>query len=114
MGKTLYIHSRQACPLLAKESKNSYGSYIDRTETKWFLRDLYKKRFNTNKNPEDWKNSKNSETQLTKRDQKRNNYFSQKKLNEVRDNIKDTWKVLNMAMGNKFKITDIDCLKVKN
>ena len=60
------------------------------------------------------KNSKNSEAQLTKRDQKRNNYVSQKKLEEVKDNIKDTWKVLNMAMGNKSKTTNISCLKVKN
>ena len=60
------------------------------------------------------KNSKNSEIQSTKRDQKRNNYFSQKILDEVKDNIKDTWKVLNIAMGNKSKTTNISCLEVKS
>ena len=45
---------------------------------------------------------------------KKKQLFFTKNLDEVKENIKDTWKVLNMAMGNKSKTTNISCLKMNN
>ena len=42
---------------------------------------------------------------------KRNSYFSQK-LEESRGNVKDTWKILNTAMGGKSKTTNINSPQV--
>ena len=44
---------------------------------------------------------------------KRKSYFSQK-LEENRGNIKETWKVLNTAMGRKSKTTTINSLDVNS
>ena len=44
---------------------------------------------------------------------KRKSYFSQK-LEENRKNIKETWKVLNTAMGSKSKTTTINSLDVNS
>ena len=72
-------------PYRQKKVKNSYAPYIDKElRHKMFLRDLYTKHLIRIKILKIGKNSKNSETQLTKRDQKRNNYFSQKYLMRLR------------------------------
>ena len=78
---------------------------------KMFLRDLYKKRFNEYKDPEDWQKFKEFRNAVNKERPKKKQLFFTEKLYEVRDNIKDIWKVLNMAMGNKLKATNINCKK---
>ena len=44
---------------------------------------------------------------------KRKSYFSQK-LNEVKSDSKETWRVLNAASGRRSNTTDINSLKTDN
>ena len=93
--------------------KNSYAPYIDKDlRQTMLLRDFYKKRHAKFKDPGDYsaykklRNEANSKIKF-----KRKSYFSQK-LEESRGNIKDTWKILNIAMGRKSKSININSLQV--
>ena len=65
------------------------------------LRDLHKERHTRLHDPSDWLNYKQLRNEVTlELKAKRKSYFSQK-LEESQGNIKETWKVLNTAMGRK-------------
>ena len=93
--------------------QNSYAPHIDKDPRQtMLLRDFYKKKHAKFKDPSDWsaykklRNEANSKIKF-----KRKSYFSQK-LEELRGNIKDTWKILNTVMGRKPKTTNINSLQV--
>ena len=94
----------QIAPFKQRKVKNSYASSIDKDlrQTMLFW-DFYKKKHAKFKDPSDWlaykilKNESDSKIKLM-----RKSYFSQK-LEESRDNIKGTWKILNTAMGRESK-----------
>ena len=103
----------QIAPFKQRKVKNCYAPYIDKDlRQTTLLRDFYKKKHAKFKDPSDWsaykklRNEANSQKKL-----KRKSYFSQK-LEESRGNIKDTWKILNTAMGRKSKTTNINSLQV--
>ena len=75
-------------------------------------RDFYKKKHAKFKDPSDWLAYKKLGNEANfKIKFKRKSYFSQK-LKESRGSIKDTWKILNTAMGRKSKTTNINSLQV--
>ena len=78
---------------------------------KTFLRDYYNKKHHYTKSKNDWqqykklRNAVNTENAKTKTD-----YFTQK-LGEANNDIKETWKMLNSALG---KVTTIPKLEVND
>ena len=103
----------QIAPFKQRKVKNSYAPYIDKDlRQTMLLRDFYKKKYAKFKDPSDWsaykklRNEANSKIKF-----KRKSYVSQK-LEESRGNIKDTWKILNTAMGRKSKTSNINSLQV--
>ena len=79
-----------------------------------FLRDYYKKKHRFTKSENDWqqykklRNAVNIENAKTKTD-----YFTQK-LGEANSDIKQTWKILNSALGKRSKTTTIHKLEVND
>ena len=79
-----------------------------------FLKNLYKKKHTTYGDANDWftyKNLKNEVNVMIK--SKRKSYFSQK-LHEAKGDNKETWRVLNSALGRRSKSTNINSLKADN
>ena len=100
-------------PICQRKVRNSYAPYIDRDlKHKMFLRDFHKKRVKKTKNLEDWKFFQNFRniTNVEKRKKKKN--FYSHKLNESRNYMKSTWKLLNMAIGTKSKTTNINSFTI--
>ena len=81
---------------------------------KLFLRDYYKKKNRYTRSENDWqqhrklRNAVSAENARTK-----NNYFKQK-LAEANDDIKETWKISNSALGKRSKTTTIHNLEVND
>ena len=89
-------------PIRQRKVQNSYAPYIDRDlKHNMFLRDFYKQRFNKTKNPEDWKlfQTFRNITNVEKC-QKKKTFYSDK-LNESKNDMTSTWKLLNTAIGTK-------------
>ena len=105
----------QIAPTMSRKVKNSYAPFIDKElRHKMLLRDLHKKRHTRLHDPSDWLNYKQLRNEVTlELKAKRKSYFSQK-FEESQDNIKETWKVLNTAMGRKSKTTVINSLEVNS
>ena len=98
-----------------RKVKNSYAPFIDKElKHKMLQRDLYKKRHTKHIDPDDWLRYKQFRNEVNfEMKTKRKSYFSQK-LEENRGNIKETWKVLNTAMGRKSNTTTINSLEVNS
>ena len=78
------------------------------------LHDLHKKRHTRLHDPTNWLNYKQLRNEVTfELKAKRKSYFSQK-LEESQGIIKETWNVLNTAMGHKSKTTVINSLEVNS
>ena len=92
----------QTAPFKQRKVKNSYAPYIDKDlRQTMLLRDFYKKKHTKFKDPSDWSAYKKLRNEAnSKIKSKRKSYFSQK-LEESKGNIKDTWKILNTAIGQK-------------
>ena len=92
----------QIVPFEQRKVKTSYAPYIDKDLRQTMLfRDFYKKKHAKFKDPSDWSAYKKLRNEANfKIKFKRKSYFSQK-LEESRGNIKDTWKMLHIAMGRK-------------
>ena len=92
----------QSAPFKPRKVKNSYAPYIDKDlRQTMLLRDFYKKKHAKFKDSSDWSAYKKLRNEAnSKKKFKRKSHFSQK-LEESRGNIKDTWKILNIAMGRK-------------
>ena len=79
-----------------------------------FVRDYYKKKHRFTESENDWQqykklqNAVNIENAKTKTD-----YFMQK-LGEANNDIKETWKILNSALGKRSKTTTIHKLEVND
>ena len=105
----------QIAPFKLRKVKSTYAPFIDKDlRQKMLLRDLYKKKHTKNHDPDDWlkykqiRNEVNAEMKT-----KRNRYFSQK-LEDCHGDIRETWRVLNAAMGRKSKTTVINSLDVNS
>ena len=105
----------QIAPFKLRKVKNTYTPFIDKDlRQEMLLHDLYKKKHTKNHDPDDWlkykqiRNDINAEIKI-----KRSKYFSQK-LEDCRSDIKETWRVLNAAMGHKSKTMVINSLDVNS
>ena len=105
----------QIAPTMSRKVKNSYALFIDKElRHKMLLRDLHKKRNTRLHDLSDWLNYKQLRNEVTlELKAKRKSYFSHT-LEESQGNIKETWKVLNTAMGRKSKTTVINSLEVNS
>ena len=77
-----------------------------------FLRDFYKQRFNKTKNPEDWKFFQTFRNIMNVEKRKKKKTFYSDKLNELKNDMTSTWKLLNMAIGTKSKTTNINSFTI--
>ena len=79
-----------------------------------FLRDYYKKKHRYTSSKNDWqqykklRNAVNIENANTKTD------YLRQKLGEATNDIKETWKILNSALGKRSKTTTIHNLEVND
>ena len=110
----LKILDRHA-PIRQRKVRNNYVPHINsELRRKMFLRDYYKKKHCYTESENDWqqckklRNAVNIENARTKMD-----YFTQK-LGEANNDIKETWKILNSALGRRSKTTTIHELKVND
>ena len=105
----------QIVPFKLRKVKNTYAPFIDKDlRQKMLLRDIYKKKLTKNHDPDDWLKYKQIRNEINaEMKTKRNSYFSQK-LEDCRGDIKETWRVLNAAMGRKSKTTVINSLDVNS
>ena len=100
-------------PIRQCRVRNSYAPYIDMDlKYKMFLRDFYKKRFNKTKNPEDWKLFQNFRNITNVEKRKKKKIFYSHELNESKNDMKSTWKLLNMAIGTKSKTANINSFTI--
>ena len=98
-------------PIRQRKVRNSYAPYIDKElKHKMFMRDFYKKRFSTTKNADDWKFYQDFRNTANVEKRKKKKAFYSHKLDESKNDIKSTWKLLNMAIGTKSKTTKINSL----
>ena len=94
-----------------RKVRNSYAPYIDKElKHKMFMRDFYKKRFSKTQNTDDWKFYQDFRNTANVEKRKKKKAFYSHKLDESKNDIKSTWKLLNMAMGTKSKTTKINSL----
>ena len=105
----------QIAPFKLRKVNSTYSPFIDKDlRQKMLLRDLYKKKHTKNHDPDDWLKYKQIRNEVNaKMKTKRNRYFSQK-LEDCHGDIKETWRVLNAAMGRKSKTTVINSLDVNS
>ena len=105
----------QIATTMSRKVKNSYAPFIDKEPRhKMRLRDLHKKRHTRLYDSSNWLNYKQLRNEVTfELKAKRKSYFSQK-LEESQGNIKETWKVLNTAMGRMSKTTVRNSLEVNS
>ena len=110
----LKILGRHA-PIRQRKVRNNCAPHINsELIRKMFLRDCYKKKHRYTKSENDWQqykklpNAVNIENAQTKTD-----YFTQK-LGEANNDIKETWKILNSALGKRSKTTRIHKLEVNH
>ena len=105
----------QITPFKLRKVKNTYAPFIDKDlRQKMLLCDLYKKKHTKNHDPDDWLKYKQIRNEINaEMKTKRNSYFSQK-LEDCRGDVKETWRVLNAAMGRKSKSTIINSLDVNS
>ena len=110
----LKILDRHA-PIRQRKVRNNYAPHINSDlRRKMFLRDYYKKKHRFTKSENDWqqykklRNAVNIENAKTKTD-----YFTQE-LGEANSDIKETWKILNSALGKRSKTTTIHKLEVND
>ena len=99
----LKILNRHA-PIRQCKVRNNYAPHINsELRRKIFLRDYCKKKHRYTKSENDWqqykklRNAVNIENAKTKTD-----YFTQK-LGKANNDIKETWKILNSALGKRSK-----------
>ena len=102
-------------PFKHRKVRNNYALYIDHElRQKMFLRDLYKKKHSKYGDANDWITYKNLKNECNVMiNSKRKSYFSQK-LHEAKGDSKETWRVLNSALGRRSKTTNINSLKADN
>ena len=100
-------------PIRQRKVRNKYSPHINaELKRKMFLRDFYKKKHRSSGNPNDWleykklRNIVNIEHANAKKD-----YFAHK-LSQTNHDIKETWKILNSALGRRSKTTTIQRLRV--
>ena len=102
-------------PFKHRKGRNNYATYIDHElRQKMFRRNLYKKKHTKYGDADDWlsyKNLKNEVNVMVK--SKRKSYFPQK-LHEAKGDSKETWRILNSALGRRSKTTNINSLKADN
>ena len=96
-----------------RKVKNTYVPFIDKdSRQKMLLSDPYKKKHTKYHDPDDWLKYKQIRNEINvEMKTKRNSYFSQK-LEDSPSDIKETWRVLNAAVGRKSKTTVINSLDV--
>ena len=96
-----------------RKVRNSYAPYIDKElKHKMFMRDFDKKRFSKTKNTDDWKFYRDFRNTANVEKRKKKKAFYSHKLDESKNDIKSTWKLLNMAIGTKSKTTKINSLTI--
>ena len=95
-------------PIRQRKVRNNYAPHINsELRRKMFLRDYYKKKHRFTRSENDWqqykklRNAVDIENAKTKTD-----YFTQK-LVEANNDIKETWKILNSALGKRSKTTTV-------
>ena len=100
-------------PIRQHKVRNKYSPHINaELKRKMFLRDFYKKKHRSSGNLNDWleykklRNMVNIEHASAKKD-----YFAHK-LSQTKHDIKETWKILNSALGRRSKTTTIQRLRV--
>ena len=100
-------------PIRQRKVRNKYSPHINaELKRKMFLRDFYKKKHRSSGNPNDWleykklRNIVDIEHANAKKD-----YFAHK-LSQTNHDIKETWKILNSALGRRSKTTTIQRLRV--
>ena len=99
--------------MLQRKVRNSYAPYTDKElKHKMFMRDFYKKRFSKTKNTDDWKFYQDFRNTANVEKRKKKKAFYSHKLDESKNNIKSTWKLLNMAIGTKSKTTKVNSLTI--
>ena len=98
-------------PIHQRRVRNKYSPHINaELKCKMFLRDFYKKKHRFSGNSNDWleykklRNIVNIEHANAKKD-----YFAYK-LSQTNHDIKETWKILNSALGRRSKTTTIQQL----
>ena len=100
-------------PIRQRKVRNSYAPYIDKElKHKMFMRDFYKKRFSKTKNTDDWKFYQDFRNTANVEKCKKKKVFYSHKLDKSKNDIKNTWKLLNMAIGTKSKTTKINSLTI--
>ena len=100
-------------PIRQRKVRNSYAPYIDKElKHKMFMRDFYKKRFSKTKTTDDWKFYQDFRNTANVEKRKKKKTFDSHKSDESKNDIKSTWKLLNMAIGTKSKTTKINSLTI--
>ena len=113
MGKEFIRVLDKHAPIRQRKVRNSYAPYIDKElKHKMFMRDFYKKRFSKTKNTDDWKFYQDFRNTANVEKRKKKKAFYSHKLDESKNDIKSTWKLLNMAIGTKSKTTKINSLTI--
>ena len=94
-------------PFKHRNVRNTYAPYIDNElRQKMFRRDLFKKKHSKYKDPNDWTQYKRIKNEINvELKNKRKLYFSNK-LEHSRGDSKETWKILNSALGRRSKTTN--------
>ena len=86
-------------PFMLRKVKNSYPYLLIDLRKRMLFRDLCKKKHTKYHDPDDWLKCKQIRNEINiEMKTKRNSYFSQM-MKENRVDIKETWRVLNVAMG---------------
>ena len=100
-------------PIRQRKVRNSYAPYIDKElKHKMFMRDFYKKRFSKTKDADNWKFYQDFGNTANVEKRKKKKAFYSHKLDESKNDIKSTWKLLNMAIEAKSKTTKINSFTI--
>ena len=107
-------HLNKHAPFKHRNVRNTYAPYIcsfnNELRQKLFRRDLFKKKHSKYKGPHDWTQYKRIKNEINvELKNKRKLYFS-KKLEHSRGDSKETWKILNSALGRRSMTTNINSL----